>query len=185
MEQIRLYLSGERTYTLLTGSTGPLVYPGLHVYLYRLLYTLTSSGTDIRLAQHLFLALYLLTLAVVLSAYRAAGAPPWVLPLLVLSKRLHSVFVLRLFNDCFAAAGLWAAIWCWQRRWWGVGAVVFSLGVGVKMSVLLAAPAVGVVLWLGAGRDGAVRAGVVMGAVQVCCCPFSGEGCWEVGEGLS
>lgn len=78
------------------------------------------------------------------------------------------MFVLRLFNDCFAAAGLWAAVACWQRRWWGVGAVVFSLGVGVKMSVLLAAPAVGVVLWLGAGREAAVRAGVVMGAVQVC-----------------
>jgi alpha-1,3-mannosyltransferase len=167
MEQISLYLSGERNYINLVGGTGPLVYPAAHVYIYRFLHYLTNSGTDIRLAQYLFIGLYLATLALVLSCYRAAGAPPWVLPLLVLSKRLHSIFMLRLFNDGFAVFFLFAAIFCYQRKWWTVGSLALSLGSGVKMSLLLALPAVGVVLWLGAGRDRAVKQALLMGQVQV------------------
>ena len=67
MEQVSLYLSGERNYINLVGGTGPLVYPAAHVYIYRFLYYLTNSGTDIRLAQYLFMGLYLDTLALVLS----------------------------------------------------------------------------------------------------------------------
>lgn len=167
MQQITLYLSGELNYTNLLGSTGPLVYPAAHVHIYRLLYALTSEGTNIRLAQYIFLTLYVATLALVLQCYRAAGVPPWVLPLLTLSKRLHSIFVLRLFNDGFAVFFLWAALYCYQRRWWTVGSLAFTLGLGVKMSLLLALPAVGVVLWLGAGRDRALKQAVLMGQVQV------------------
>jgi alpha-1,3-mannosyltransferase len=167
MEQVSLYLSGERNYINLVGGTGPLVYPAAHVYIYRALHYITNSGTDIRLAQYLFIGLYLATLALVLSCYRTAGAPPWVLPLLVLSKRLHSIFMLRLFNDGFAVFFLFAAVFCYQRKWWTVGSLAFSLGLGVKMSLLLALPAVGVVLWLGAGRDRAVKQALLMGQVQV------------------
>lgn len=167
MEQVSLYLSGERNYINLVGGTGPLVYPAAHVYIYRFLYYLTNNGADIRLAQYLFIGLYLATLALVLSCYRTAGAPPWVLPLLVLSKRLHSIFMLRLFNDGFAVFFLFATVACYQRKWWTVGSLAFSLGLGVKMSLLLALPAVGVVLWLGAGRDRAVKQALLMGQVQV------------------
>jgi alpha-1,3-mannosyltransferase len=167
MEQITLYLSGERDYTKLVGGTGPLVYPAAHVYLYRFLHDITSAGTDIRLAQYLFIGLYLATLALVLVCYRNAGAPPWVLPMLVLSKRLHSIFMLRLFNDGFAVFFLFAAIACYQKKWWTLGSLAFSLGLGVKMSLLLALPAVGVVLWLGAGRDRALGQALLMGQVQV------------------
>lgn len=167
MEQVTLYLSGETDYTKLVGGTGPLVYPAAHVHIYHALYNLTSSGTDIRFAQYLFIALYLFTLALVLVCYRSAGAPPWVLPLLVLSKRLHSIFMLRLFNDAFAVFFLFAAIACYQRKWWTIGSLAFSLGLGIKMSLLLALPAVGVVLWLGAGRNRAVGMAVGMGQLQV------------------
>ena len=167
MEQITLYLSGERDYTKLVGGTGPLVYPAAHVYLYRVLHDITSTGTDIRLAQYLFIGLYLATLALVLVCYRSAGTPPWVLPMLVLSKRLHSIFMLRLFNDGFAVFFLFAAIACYQKKWWTLGSLAFSLGLGVKMSLLLALPAVGVVLWLGAGRDRALGQALLMGQVQV------------------
>jgi len=169
MQQITIYLSGERDYTKLVGGTGPLVYPAAHVYLYRLLHDITSSGADIRLAQYLFIGLYLATLALVLVCYRSAGAPPWVLPMLVLSKRLHSIFMLRLFNDGFAVFFLFAAIAFYQKKWWTLGSLAFSLGLGVKMSLLLALPAVGVVLWQGAGRDRAVGQALLMGQVQVSC----------------
>lgn len=179
MEQVSLYLSGERNYINLVGGTGPLVYPAAHVYIYRALHYLTNDGADIRLAQYLFIGLYLATLALALSCYRAAGAPPWVLPLLLLSKRLHSIFMLRLFNDGFAAFFLFAAVFCYQRKWWTVGSLAFSLGLGVKMSLLLALPAVGVVLWLGAGRDRAVKQALLMGQVQVSLIPEGTGVSWK------
>lgn len=166
-QQIALYLSGERDYTKIHGDTGPLVYPAAHVYIYRLLHYLTDSGTKIHLAQYIFIGLYLATLALVLTTYRRAKVPPWVLPMLVLSKRMHSIFMLRLFNDGFAVFFLFAAIFAWQRRMWTVGSVLFSFGLGVKMSLLLALPAVGAVLLQGMGRDRALKQAVLMGQVQV------------------
>ena len=72
MEHIEIYLKGERDYRKIEGSTGPLVYPAVHVYIYRGLYALTNRGTDIQLAQIIFGLVYLLTLAVVMACYRMA-----------------------------------------------------------------------------------------------------------------
>lgn len=94
-------------------------------------------------------------------------APPYIFPLLILSKRLHSIFVLRCFNDCFAVFFLWLAILLLQRRYWSAGALVYSLGVGVKMSLLLVLPAVGVVLFLGRGLWPSLRLAWVMLQVQL------------------
>lgn len=160
MVQIRLFLDGERQYSKITGPTGPLVYPALHVYIYTALYHLTDEGTNILRAQIIFAGLYLVTLAVALACYRRVGAPPWLLVPLALSKRLHSIFVLRLFNDCWATLGLWLAIYLLQRRKWAAGALVWGLGLGVKMTLLLAAPGVGVVLLQGAGLSSAVWSGI-------------------------
>ena len=53
--------------------------------------------------QVIFAGLYLATQAVVMALYiRAKSLPPWSLALLCLSRRLHSIFLLRLFNDCWA-----------------------------------------------------------------------------------
>lgn len=53
--------------------------------------------------QYIFAALYLATQAAAMALYiRAASLPPWSLALLCASRRLHSIFVLRLFNDCWA-----------------------------------------------------------------------------------
>lgn len=167
MVQIRLFLDGERQYSKITGPTGPLVYPALHVYIYTALYHLTDEGTNILRAQVIFAGLYLTTLAVVLACYRRVGAPPWLLVPLALSKRLHSIFVLRLFNDCWAALGLWVAIYLLQRRKWAAGTLVWGLGLGVKMTLLLAAPGVGVVLLQGAGLAGALGSGLSVLLSQV------------------
>lgn len=140
MQQVELYINGQRDYTKLTGSTGPLVYPALHVYIYSWLYWACEQGTNIVKAQYTFIGVYLVALNFAIMAYRKANAPPYLLPLLVLSKRLHSIYVLRLFNDGFAALFFWAGIVLVQRKSWVPASTLFSLAIGVKMTVLLALP---------------------------------------------
>ena len=168
MQQVARYLAGERDYVKITGDTGPLVYPAAHVYVYRGLHALTDGGRDVRGAQWVFVGLYVAALGAALLCYRRAGAPPAVMALLVLSKRMHSVFVLRLFNDGVAVCALFLAVYCYQRRWWMLGSLAYSAGLGVKMSLLLALPGVGVVLWQGVGRDRALTQAMIMAQVQVC-----------------
>ncbi|KAK3390727.1 glycosyltransferase family 58 protein [Podospora didyma] len=179
MEQVSQFVSGERDYTAIKGGTGPLVYPAAHVYIYTGLYYLTDRGRDIFLAQQLFAGLYMVTLAVVVACYWKAKAPPYVLPMLILSKRLHSIFVLRCFNDCFAVLFLWLAILCLQRRSWQLGALFYTWGLGIKMSLLLVLPAVGIILFLGAGLATSLQLAVMMGLVQLLIAiPFLAHNPW-------
>jgi len=166
MEQVSQFVAGERDYTLIKGGTGPLVYPGFHVYIYTGLYWLTDEGRNIVLAQQLFALLYMATLALVMSCYWKAKVPPYVFPLLILSKRLHSVFMLRCFNDCFAAFFLWITIYLFQRKWWTAGALSYSLGLGVKMTLLLDLPAVAIILFLAKGLSGSLKLAALMAQVQ-------------------
>lgn len=60
--------------------------------------------------QYIFSGLYVATQAVVMALHiRAAVLPPWALGLLCGSRRLHSIYVLRLFNDCWAMLAAYAA----------------------------------------------------------------------------
>lgn len=167
MQQVALYISGERDYTAIKGSTGPLVYPAAHVYSYSLLYHLTDEGRDIFLGQIMFAGLYLATLIVVIACYRLSGAPPYLFPLLILSKRLHSVFVLRLFNDGLAAFAMWMAIYLFQRKKWTAAVALWSAGVGVKMTLLLLAPAIMIVTLLSLSLLPSLQLGVLAVLVQV------------------
>jgi alpha-1,3-mannosyltransferase len=72
MQQIEIYLKGERDYKKIVGGTGPLVYPGAHVWIYKQLYRLTDKGQDIQRAQYIFALVYLATLAIVFQCYRKA-----------------------------------------------------------------------------------------------------------------
>lgn len=74
--------------------------------------------------------------------------------------------MLRLFNDGFAVFFLWLAIFLFQRKQWSIGVIAFSVGLGVKMSLLLVLPAVGVILFLGHGYMPAVRLMIRIGQVQ-------------------
>jgi len=166
MEQIAQFVDGERDYTKIQGQTGPLVYPAFHVYIFTGLYYVTDHGKNIFLVQHIFGALQLATLGLVFLCYWKAKVPPWVFPVLMLSKRLHSIFVLRCFNDCFAAFFLWVTIFFFQRRYWTFGAVAYTLGLGVKMSLLLTLPAVVIILFMGRGFKGALKLVWLMAQVQ-------------------
>lgn len=167
MQQVSLYISGERDYPLIKGSTGPLVYPAAHVYIYTLLYHLTDEGRDILLGQALFAVLYLATLAVVVACYRQTGAPPYLFPLLALSKRLHSIFVLRMFNDGVATFAMWLAIYLCLRRNWTAGIAVWSFGVAIKMTLVLLVPAIAVITLLSLGLARSISLGAMAVLIQV------------------
>lgn len=62
---------------------------------------------------------------------------------------------------------LWLAIFCFQRRHWTLGSLLYSWGLGIKMSLLLALPAVAIVLFLGRGLHGSLRLAWLMAQVQL------------------
>ena len=126
-------VEGHTDYTQLKGDTGPLVYPAGFLYVYRALRWFVGdagrSAAAIRAAQWVFVGVYLFTLGVVLAIYgKARPGPPWLVLLLAASKRLHSLFMLRLFNDGVTMAVAYAAILLFMHRrvraggrgvWWG------------------------------------------------------------------
>ncbi|XP_074955249.1 dol-P-Man:Man(5)GlcNAc(2)-PP-Dol alpha-1,3-mannosyltransferase isoform X1 [Phalacrocorax aristotelis] len=142
MEEVEGFANGTLDYTQLKGDTGPLVYPAGFVYIFLGLYYATGRGTDIRLAQYLFAGLYLLNLLLVFRIYcRTNKVPPYVFFFMCCaSYRIHSIFVLRLFNDPVAMAILFLAINLFLEEHWSWGCLLFSLAVSVKMNILLFAP---------------------------------------------
>lgn len=126
-----------------SGDTGPLVYPAGFVHIFQMLYKATDSGTNVRLAQYIFAGFYLLTLSFVFRLYcKSKKVPPYVLVLTCCaSYRVHSIFLLRLFNDPVAMLLLYIALNLFLDERWYLGSLTYSLAVSVKMNVLLFAPA--------------------------------------------
>jgi alpha-1,3-mannosyltransferase len=175
MQEVEGFLGGETDYYNLKGDTGPLVYPAGFVYLYSLFYYVTDQGRDIYLAQWIFLGLYVTFVFVVhrvyLRVFRAVGNPSFIncavmLVLLSLSRRIHSLFVLRLFNDCFAMFFLYIAIYLFIANRWGLGCFFYSIGVSIKMNVLLFAPALLTLLLFRFTFDKVVRHLIICAMVQ-------------------
>eukprot|EP00873_Tetraselmis_striata_P006510 jgi/Tetstr1/426774/TSEL_016990.t1 len=107
-------------------------------------------------------------LAVVMAIYiRARLTPPWALALLCLSKRLHSIYVLRLFNDCFAAFFAYLGTLALMAGWIRIAVVLFSAGVSIKMNVLLMAPPVLAVAIKMSNPGDLFQAVLLGGALQV------------------
>ncbi|KAJ3679085.1 hypothetical protein LUZ60_017096 [Juncus effusus] len=139
MSQVDGFLNGERDYTELKGDTGPLVYPAGFLYLYSLIKFIT--GAQVFPAQILFGVLYIINLAIVQLIYLKTDVVPWwAIVLLSLSKRVHSIFVLRLFNDCFAMTFLHTSLLFLLYQKWYLALIIFSAAVSIKMNVLLFAP---------------------------------------------
>lgn len=143
MQEVEGFLNGTLDYSYLRGDTGPLVYPAGFVYIFSFFYFITKSGKDIKLAQYLFLALYILFLYLVFCIYRKSKkVPAYCLVLMCFTTyRIHSLFVLRLFNDPIAVLLLYASLNLILNDKWSLGSLMFSLAVSVKMNILLYAPA--------------------------------------------
>ncbi|MCO5549645.1 hypothetical protein L7F22_003118 [Adiantum nelumboides] len=167
MQQVDLFQKGERTYDKITGDTGPCVYPAMHIYIYSLFSSVSDGGKNIIPVQIIFGALYIATQFLTMAIYKSARIPPIILFPLLLSKRLHSIYVLRLFNDCWAVAIMYGSIWAMTKAKWGVASILYSLALGTKMNILLYAPAMAAIYLraLGLQRSAVEAAKVIL--VQV------------------
>ncbi|KEG09767.1 putative dolichyl-P-Man:GDP-Man5GlcNAc2-PP-dolichyl alpha-1,3-mannosyltransferase [Trypanosoma grayi] len=147
MQEVKGVLDGELDYKKLKGDTGPLVYPGGFVWTYSALYFITKGGKDIAMAQWVYAGMYMMLFAVVAQLYARSNVRGRLLLRLLLSKRIRSLFTLRLFNDCWAMLLLYfAVITLANGRRWKLGCLLYSMAVSVKMNVFLFAPGLLVVL---------------------------------------
>ncbi|XP_066590986.1 lethal(2)neighbour of Tid protein [Prorops nasuta] len=143
MQEVEGFLNGTFDYSKLKGDTGPLVYPAGFVYIFSGLYYITAQGTRIKIAQYFFALLYIILLVLVFRIYvKTKKVPPYVLILMcATSYRVHSIFVLRLFNDPIAMVLLFASINAFLDDHWYLGSILYSFAVSIKMNILLFAPA--------------------------------------------
>ncbi|CAF0758417.1 unnamed protein product [Adineta steineri] len=153
MQEVEGVVNGTFDYYKLKGDTGPLVYPAGFVYIYMIFYYITNLGRNIRLAQYLFAGLYLIMISVIFYIYnRIAKVPPYAyIFMCLLAYRIHSIFVLRLFNDPIAMTFLYISIVFLLRRQWSIACILYSLAVSIKMNILLMAPALFIILLLSVG----------------------------------
>lgn len=67
--------------------------------------------------------------------------PPYAVVLSTLtSYRIHSIFVLRLFNDPIAVLLFYISLTLFLKNQWTWGSIFYSLAVSIKMNILLYAP---------------------------------------------
>lgn len=162
------------------------MYPAGFVYIYSGLYFLTSGGQNIRFAQYLFAGIYLIQMYLVLRLYtKSRKLPPYVLVISAFtSYRIHSIYVLRLFNDPVAILFLYAAINMFLDGRWSWGSIFLSFGVSVKMNVLLFAPAILLLYITNLGYAKTAVQLAICGIVQVCLAlPFLLSHPWEYVKG--
>ena len=67
------------------------------------------------------------------------------------SYRIHSIYILRLFNDPIAMMMLYVAVNLFLSNRWTLGCIAYSLAVSIKMNILLFAPALLILLLLTQG----------------------------------
>lgn len=86
---------------------------------------------------------------------------------LLFSKRIHSLFVLRMFNDCVAVAISNVALLLFTHHQWRLGCFLYSVAVSVKMNILLQSPGLLLVLLLATGINETVVCLSICAGVQV------------------
>jgi alpha-1,3-mannosyltransferase len=94
----------------------------------------TDPDLQVRYAQYFFLAIYLVTFLLVSTIYYVSSRrssrpyPQALLIPLVLSKRLHSIYLLRLFNDPIAMVLMYASVVFYMLGglWGALGSIFFG-----------------------------------------------------------
>ena len=169
MQEVDFWLDGEYDYRKIYGNTGPLVYPAGFLYLFGFLQWLTNREIPKAqivflgfyvITQITVFGLYFLVLRQIRKSSQvqekaksdslADEAPLspiheiWsfriAMGILCLSKRYHSIFLLRLFNDGPTMLMAYVSFWLFMKNKWNLGCFVFSLAVSLKMNILLFAP---------------------------------------------
>eukprot|EP00871_Galdieria_phlegrea_P004389 jgi/Galph1/4951/GphlegSOOS_G3631.1 len=146
----QVFFEGKRDYQTIGGDTGPLVYPAGFLVFYRLLYAISCGGKELLPAQIVFALIHASTLFIVLLIYICCDLNGHdllfcALPL-VFSRRVLSIHVLRLFNDAIVSFLSYLSILLFLLQQHFLGCIVYSLSVSVKMSALLYAPGVFIIL---------------------------------------
>lgn len=152
MQEVEGVLNGNFNYTELKGDTGPLVYPGGFVLVFGILRYLTENGTNIRKAQYIFAFLHSFLVFVVclcfhkISKKSKTQVPLVVLLLLIVSRRIHSIFALRLFNDGIASLIAYISFYLLLSKQHHFGVIIYSFACSIKMNIILYLPGLAVIL---------------------------------------
>ena len=75
-----------------------------------------------------------------------ASIPVYAIFSLIFSKRIHSIYMLRMFNDCVAVVLGNISLFCFMQRRYRLGSVVHSMAISIKMNMLLHSPGILLVL---------------------------------------
>ena len=93
--------------------------------------------------------------------------------MLSLSYRVHSIFLLRMFNDPVAVTLLHWSVWLIIQQHWSIALVLYSLALSVKMNILLYLPGVLLLLLIARGPVALLGGVLVIISVQgVLAAPF-------------
>ncbi|ODV64360.1 dolichyl-P-Man:Man(5)GlcNAc(2)-PP-dolichol alpha-1,3-mannosyltransferase [Ascoidea rubescens DSM 1968] len=160
LQQVQLFNKGELDYEKIVGETGPLVYPAGHLWIFKVLNNIYEEDHNLEFIQLTYAWLLNLTLINYLISYNCFNnslRKPWFIVFLILSKRIQSIYLLRLFNDCWAAyfisflfVGLQLTSLIKQKfnssthlisLLMFVNSITYSLAISIKMNSLLYLPA--------------------------------------------
>ena len=119
--------------------------------------------------QIIFAVVYMLNFMFVVAVYLISDRkmPIWILGFLTLSKRIHSIYVLRMFNDCIAVLIGYIALYLFMKQRFRLASLLYSCSVSVKMNMLLQAPGVLLVLLLGGGLSETIVCLTICATVQL------------------
>ncbi|GMM38536.1 dolichyl-P-Man:Man(5)GlcNAc(2)-PP-dolichol alpha-1,3-mannosyltransferase [Saccharomycopsis crataegensis] len=187
-QQVQLVKNGELNYNNIYGDSGPIVYPAGFIQIYSLLDSIYKTD-GLVMIQQVFRFLLTVTFVLYIFVYQFSNRTgekfllkkPWIFSILLLSKRMHSIYVLRLFNDCFVTFFMGLVILLLQvttkipdgqARAWLLffTSAVYSYALSIKMNALLFAPGLFYILYLfHGGRLVTIVVHIItILAVQVC-----------------